>query len=97
MKVYKNPFVSRPYYFVPTGVARTGRCEASARTGYSVEFWDGKWVVNKVRFYDCDLKKELPVVAENNLSIQAVINRAVLDAVLDAVCDANKDHYEEVR
>ena len=91
MKVYKNPFVSRPYYFVPAGVARTVGCGASAKTGYAVEFWDGKWVVNKASFYDCDLKKELPVVAENNLSIQSVINRAVMDAVLDAVCEADKE------
>lgn len=41
MKVYKNPWVSRESYFVKTCV------EGTATTGYVVEFWNGKWIVEK--------------------------------------------------
>lgn len=91
MKVYKNPFVSRESYFVRTGVARTGKMEASASNGYVVEFVGGKWNVRKGKYYDISLKNEFPVVAENKVSINSVIERAVLVVVLDAVAGAKMD------
>lgn len=85
MKIYKNPFVSRESYFVKTGKARTGKAEASASKGYSVELIDGKWEVRDSVYYDFSLRDELPLVAENKVSIQSVIEKAILNAVLDLV------------
>ena len=85
MKIYKNPFVSRESYFVRTGPAKTGKCEASASNGYSVEFFNGKWEVRKAVYYNFSLTNELPVIAENKVSIDSVIKRAILNAVLDLV------------
>lgn len=91
MKIYKNPFVLRESYFVKTGKARTGKMEASASKGYSVDFIDGKWVVSNATYYDFSLRKEIPVVAENKVSIKSVIEMAILNAVLDAVGIAKMD------
>lgn len=85
MKIYKNPFVSRASYFIKTGVARTGKCEASASKGYSIEFIDGKWTVKEASYYDFSLKNEMPIVAENKVSIKSVVEKAILTAVLDSV------------
>ena len=91
MKIYKNPFVSRECYFVKTGKARTHKMESSASKGYSIDFLDGKWVVSEATYYDFSLRKELPVIAENKVSIKSVIERAILDAVLDLVGSAKMD------
>lgn len=80
MKIYKNPWVTRESYFVKTGAARSAKMEAAKSTGYSVDFWDGKWKVRKATYYNKSLA-EMPVVCENKVSIQAVIGKAVLDAV----------------
>ena len=80
MKIYKNPWVTRESYFVKTGAARSAKMEAAKSTGYSVDFWDGKWKVRKATYYNKSLD-EMPVVCENKVSIQAVIGKAVLDAV----------------
>ena len=80
MKIYKNPWVTRESYFVKTGAARSAKMEAAKSTGYSVDFWDGKWKVRKATYYNKSLD-EMPVVCENKVSIQAVIKKAVLDAV----------------
>ena len=80
MKIYKNPWVSRESYFVKTGAAKSAKMEAAKSTGYSVDFWDGKWKVRKATYYNKSLD-EMPVVCENKVSIQAVIGKAVLDAV----------------
>lgn len=85
MKVYKNPFVSRECYFVKTGKAYSCKMEASKSRGYVVEFLDGKWEVREGCFYDCSLKNEMPIIAENKVSIKNVIDRAILNAVLDLV------------
>ena len=85
MKIYKNPFVSRESYFVKTGKARTGKAEASASKGYSVELIDGKWELREAVYYDFSLRDEFPLVAENKVSIQSVIEKAILNAVLDLV------------
>lgn len=91
MKIYKNPFVSRESYFVKTGKARTAKFEASASKGYSIDFIDGKWKVCETAYYDFTLKKELPLIAENNVSIKSVIEMAILNAVLDLVGSAKMD------
>ena len=77
MKVYKSPFVSRESYFVKTGAAGT------TTTGYVVEFWNGKWIVEEAEYYTRDVKK-MPVVAENNIDLKDVIKNATLSAVHDA-------------
>ena len=68
MKVCKNPFVSRESYFVRTGKGRSCKMEASKSKGYVVEFINGKWEVREGCYYDCDLKNELPVIAEKNIN-----------------------------
>lgn len=85
MKIYKNPFVSRECYFVKTGKAYSGKMEATKSEGYQVQFWDGKWEVKKVQYYDFSLRDELPIIAENRVSIQSVIEKAILNAVLELV------------
>lgn len=77
MKVYKSPWVSRESYFVKTGAAGT------TTTGYVVEFWNGKWIVDEAEYYTRDVKK-MPVVAENNIDLKDVIKNAILSAANDA-------------
>ena len=77
MKVYKSPWVSRESYFVKTGAAGT------TTTGYVVEFWNGKWIVDEAEYYTRDVKK-MPVVAENNMDLKDVIKNAILSAANDA-------------
>ena len=88
MKVYKNPFVSRESYFVKTGKGSSFKNEASKSKGYIVEFINGKWEVREGCYYDCSLKNEMPVIAENKISIKSVIDRAIVNAVLDLVGEA---------
>lgn len=95
MKIYKNPFVSRECYFVKTGKAYTHKMEATASKGYQVQFWDGKWKVTEAIYYDFSLRDELPIVAENKVSIQSVIENAILNAVLDLVHPTEKGGAEE--
>lgn len=87
MKIYKNPWVTRESYFVKTGTAKSAKMEASKSSGYSIDFWDGKWVVRKTDYYNKSLS-EMPVVIENRTNIQAIIDRAILSAVLDLVGEA---------
>lgn len=87
MKIYKNPWVTRESYFVKTGTAKSAKMEASKSSGYSIDFWDGKWVVRKTAYYNKSLS-EMPVVIENRTNIQAIIDRAILSAVLDLVGEA---------
>lgn len=87
MKIYKNPWVTRGSYFVKTGTAKSAKMEASKSSGYSIDFWDGKWVVRKTAYYNKSLS-EMPVVIENRTNIQAIIDRAILSAVLDLVGEA---------
>ena len=85
MKVYKNPFVSRESYFVKTGKAHSYKMEASKSKGYIVEFIGGKWEVRDGCYYDSSLRNEMPVIAENKVSIKNIIDRSVVNAVLDLV------------
>lgn len=91
MKIYKNPFVSRESYFVKTGKAHSYKMEASKSKGYSIDFIDGKWKVREACYYDCSLRNDMPVIAENKVSIKSVIERAILNAVLDLVGSAKMD------
>ncbi len=96
MKVYKNPFVSRDSYFVKTGVQPTEKAEASASKGYIVEYVNDKWNVRKGAYYDKSLKGEMPVVAENRISIKKVVENAILNAVLEAVgADCGTDRSDK--
>ena len=85
MKIYKNPFVSRESYFVKTGKGHSYKMEASKSKGYIVEFVDGKWEVREGCYYDCSLRNDMSVIAENNVSIKSVIERAIMNAVLNLV------------
>lgn len=87
MKIYKNPWVTQESYFVKTGTAKSAKMEASKSSGYSIDFWDGKWVVRKTAYYNKSLS-EMPVVIENRTNIQTIIDRAILSAVLDLVGEA---------
>ena len=95
MKVYKNPFVSRESYFVKTGAGHSYKIEAPKSKGYIIEFIDGKWKVRDGCYYDFSLKNELPVIAENKVSIKSVIDRAVINAVLDLVGETKMEAKEE--
>ena len=94
MKVYKNPFVSRESYFIKTGKAHSYKSEASKSKGYAIDFLDGKWQVREACYYDNSLKNEFPIVYENKVSIQTVIERAILNAVLDGIAEQNTTHTE---
>lgn len=85
MKIYKNPYVSYDSYFVKTGKAPTRKMEAAASKGYEVSNMNGKWEVRRVTYYDRSLRDEHPVVAENRVSIDRVIEEAVLGAVLNMI------------
>lgn len=84
MKIYKNPWVTRESYFVKTSTAKSAKMEAAKSGGYSIDFWDGKWVVSKTAYYNKSLS-EMPVVCENRCSLQALIDKAIVDAVLGFV------------
>ena len=84
MKIYKNPWVTRESYFVKTGAAWSAKMEASKSSGYSIDFWDGKWIVRKACYYNNTLA-EMPVVCENRISIKGVIDKAIVNAVLGFV------------
>lgn len=95
MKIYKNPFVSRESNFIKTGKAFSYKAEGSKSKGYAIEFIDGRWQVREVTYYDSSLRNEMPVIAENRVSIQSVIERAIVDAVLDLVGAAKLDNPAE--
>ena len=84
MKSYKNPWVTRESYFVKAGAAKSAKMEEAKSNGYSIDFWDGKWVVRKTAYYNKSLS-EMPVVCENKYSLQARIDKAIVDAVLGFV------------
>lgn len=95
MKIYKNPFVSRECYFIKTGKGYSYKMEASKSKGYIVEFIDGKWQVREGCYYDSSLRNEMPVIAENKVSIKSIIDRAVVNAVLDLVGETKMEAKEE--
>lgn len=90
MKIYKNPWVTRESYFVKTGAAKSAKMEAPKSSGYSIDFWDGKWVVRKTTYYNKTLS-EMPIVCENRCSLQERIDKAIVDTVLGLVEVAKMD------
>lgn len=84
MKVYKNPWVTKESYFVKTGVAKSAKMEARKSNGYSIDFWEGEWIVRKSTIYDKSLT-EMPIVFENRVALQSYIDKAILDTVLGFV------------
>ena len=84
MKIYKNPWVTRESYFVKTGAAKSAKMEAAKSSGYSIDLWEGKWIVRKTTFYNKDLL-EMPIICENRCSLQAQIDKAILDTILGFV------------
>lgn len=85
MKIYRNPFVSYPCYFVKAGAGWSRRGEASKSKGYRVEQHDGKWICRNGGYYDDTIRNELILVAENRESIHKVIENVVIDTVLQLV------------
>ncbi len=90
MRIYKNPWVTRESYFVKTGTAKSAKMEAAKSNGYSIDFWDGKWVVRKTAYYNKSLS-EMPVICENRCSLQTQIDKAIVDTVLGFVEAAKMD------
>jgi hypothetical protein len=45
----------------------------------------GNWEIREVQYYDSALRNEFPVVAENSVAIQKIIDEAVLNTVLNLV------------
>ena len=86
MKIYKNPWGSRESYFVKTGAAKSAKMETAKSSGYSIDFWEGKWVVSKTAYYNKSLS-EMPVVCENKCSLQERIEDTVLGFVEVAKMD----------
>ena len=87
MKIYQNPWVSRESYFVKTGAAKSAKMEAKKSNGYSIEFWEGKWIVRRAVYYDRGLR-DMPVICETRCSLQSCIDKAILDTVLGFVEEA---------
>lgn len=90
MKIHKNPWVRRESYFVKTGAAKSAKMEAPKSSGYSIDFWDGKWVVRKTTYYNKTLS-EMPIVCENRCSLQERIDKAIVDTVIGFVEVAKMD------
>lgn len=90
MKIYKNPWVTRESYFVKTGTAKSAKMEAAKSSGYSIDFWEGKWVVSKTAYYNKFLS-EMPVVCENRCGLQERIDKVIVDTVLGFVEVAKMD------
>ena len=89
MVIYKNPNVSHESYFVGTGIVWSG-AGLPASTGWVVEFVDGKWQARRGTYYN-DSLKHFPVVAENAVSLENVVESAVVDAVID--CFVEQELY----
>lgn len=90
MIIYKNPWVSRESYFVKTGTAHSARMEASKTSGYSVDFWNGEWIVRKTAYYNNSLE-EMPVIVNNRVSFLAEVDKAIVSIVLGFIEESKKD------
>lgn len=93
MKIYRNPWVSRPSYFVPTSAVRQGLGLNQEATGIVVEKWGDTWNVRKGSYYSHDVPN-MPLVFENRVPIQKVIKETILQTVLFAV-NGGKDTSDE--
>lgn len=101
MTIYKNPYVSYTQYFVKTGIGSHGKYKPTFIKGYAVENCTGKWTCRSVLFDDTAIREEFPVMAENHVSIQNVIEQAVINAVLQLVkkekAPAVHESWEDLR
>lgn len=81
MKIYRNPWVSRPCYFVQTGTARSAKMEAAKCNGITVTLWNGEWLLRKSQMYVKSLH-EMPVVGEIS---KAELESTVIASILGKV------------
>lgn len=93
MKIYRNPWVSRPSYFVPTSSVRQEPGLNKKVDGIVIDKWSDEWTVRKGCYYAHDLP-DMPLVFENRVSIQKVIKETILQTVLFAV-NGGKDTSDE--
>lgn len=63
MKIYKNPWVSRENYFVKTTSNKT------FTKGYSIDFWEDKWVVKQSTYYNSVISEMPSVFISQNLEV----------------------------
>lgn len=96
MIIYKNPLVSRESYFVKTGTDHSARMEASKTSGYSVDFWNGEWIVRKTAYYNNSLK-EMPVIVNNRVSFLAEVDKAIASIILGFVAESKKGEDTQER
>lgn len=81
MKIYRNPWVSRHCYFVPTGTARSANMEAAKRDGITVTLWNGEWMLRKSQMYVKTLD-EMPVVGEiSKTELESTVIASILGKV----------------
>lgn len=71
-------------------IAFIAEMEAAKSSGYSIEFWEGKWIVRRAVYYDLGLR-DMPVICENRCSLQSCIDKAILDTVLGFVEEARME------
>lgn len=85
MKIYRNPNVKRPLYFVKMGPGgRSFKGEASKSQGYELELDGGKWEIRKAAYYDQTLR-EFPQVVDDRYDPKKVMENALKDICLVAL------------
>ena len=80
-KIYKNPWVARECYFLPTGVHIKSKNESEKVKGYNVQYWNGKWEIRAGMMYEKTLA-EMPIVGEIKPKF---LKDAVIRLILSAV------------
>lgn len=80
-KIYKNPWVTRECYFLPTGVHIKSKNESEKVKGYNVQYWNGKWEIRAGMMYEKTLA-EMPIVGEIKPKF---LKDAVIRLILSAV------------
>ena len=96
MIIYKNPWVSRESYFVKTGAAHSAQMESAKSSGYSVDFWNGEWIVRKTAYYNNSLK-EMPVIVNNRVSFLSEVDKAIVSIILGHVEESKMDADTQAR
>lgn len=69
---------------------KVGEDGGEKSSGYSIEFWEGKWIVRRAVYYDHGLC-DMPVICETKCSLQSCIDKAILDTVLGFVEEARME------
>ena len=80
-KIYKNPWVTRECYFLPTDVHIKSKNESEKVKGYNVEYLNGKWEIRAGMMYEKTLS-EMPIVGEIKPKF---LKDAVIRLILSAV------------